>query len=161
MTPRDGLECARNGARKSPCAKSKRGVSVWHPDEGLLAVGWNEPAAGECDGSEACRASCSRICVHAEADAIIEATSWRARSGHRARDLSGCHLLHVKVVDGEPVASGPPSCWQCSRLILRAGIETVWLVHAGADGLELRSYTAAEFHDRTLQHCGLHPHGAT
>ena len=29
-------------------------------------------------------------------------------------------MLHVKVVDGQAVPSGPPSCVDCSKLILTA-----------------------------------------
>lgn len=61
-------------------------------------------------------------------------------------------MLHVKVdASGQMVVSGPPSCDQCSKLILRAGIAGVWLLHEEG----WKRYTAQEFHEATLQTCGL------
>jgi hypothetical protein len=60
-------------------------------------------------------------------------------------------MLHVKVVKGIATISGPPSCWQCSRLILEAGIAGMWLLHSEG----LHRYTAEEFHRLTLEHCKL------
>jgi hypothetical protein len=58
----------------------------------------------------------------------------------------GCDMLHVKTVDGELVPSGGPSCVQCSKLALAAGIAGVWLFHE--DGW--RRYGAVEFHELSL-----------
>jgi len=136
------LRATRIGAQ-SPCAKSKRGVVIWNPDLfDILCANNNHPPRGfSCDGSAACRASCRDVCVHAEVAALLD-----AKTG-----LHRMHMLHVKVVDGEAVPSGPPSCVSCSRSILEAGIQTMWLLHE--DGL--RGYPAAEFHALSLQHHGL------
>jgi deoxycytidylate deaminase len=131
-------------AMRSPCAKSKRGVLVVSMTERdwpdcLVGSGFNaqsEPFA--CDGSDACRAACGKLCVHAEAAALREAAGLARRA----------HLLHVKAVDGKAVPSGPPSCWQCSREILSAGISTVWLLHESG----WTPYPAAEFHRLALEH---------
>lgn len=149
----DALSHATAIARMSPCKKSKRGVLVFNR-RGPLGGGFNGPPPGfVCDGSPECRAACPKVCNHAEARALLEALSFARRSPTEPLDivLHGAELLHIKVVDGEPVPSGPPSCWQCSRLILDCGISKVWLVHA--DGL--KSYTADEFHEATLRECGL------
>ena len=105
------LEWAVRAAILSGCEKSKRGAVIWIPGaDGPVAKGSNhQPDPHQCDGSPACRSSCAKLCVHAEAAAILDLGSFL---GH------GLHMLHVKVVDGRPVPSGPPSCWQCSRLIL-------------------------------------------
>lgn len=152
------VEIAIEEARKSPCAKSKRGAVAFSDDGSragrlLFGVGCNGPALGGCDGSEACKASCGKRCVHAEARAI------RGAAG------ATCDVVHVKIDErGELAAGGGPSCWQCSRDILDAGISGVWLYerHGGNDG-ELflvvdrwRYYTAAEFHRLTMAACGIH-----
>ena len=129
-------------AAMSPCAKSKRGVVVFslagtHAD----GHGFNHPPFGTCAGTDECRSSCSKICEHAEAMAL------RQTVGEGLFDM-----LHVKVVDGEPVPSGGPSCWQCSKAILAdQRIAGVWLLHA--DGW--RRYDVREFHALTLKECGL------
>lgn len=133
------MEAVRAGI-KSPCAKSKRGVVIWSPSDTLVyATGFNHPPRQmACDGSKACRDACGKLCIHAERHALDQL---RVRK-------PGLHMLHVKVVDGAPVPSGPPSCWQCSRDILEADIEHMWLMHD--DGL--RAYSAREFHELTLDH---------
>jgi hypothetical protein len=55
------------------------------------------------------------------------------------------------VVDGQPVASGDPSCSECSKLILEAGIGSVWLLRS----VGWRAYGAVEFHELSLQHHNL------
>lgn len=137
------LERAVRMAAQSPCEKSKRGVAIWDPELfDILCANHNHPPRGfSCDGSEECRANCGKHCVHAEMAAILD-----AKSG-----LHRCHMIHVKVVDGEAVPSGPPSCAECSKHILEAGIKVMWLLHE--DGL--RGYTALEFHELSLQARGL------
>ena len=142
-TAEQALERAVRMGAQSPCAKSKRGVAVWRPDLfDILCANHNHPPKGfSCDGSDACRENCREVCVHAEVATIID-----AKSG-----LHGFHMLHVKVVDSEAVPSGPPSCVKCSKAILQAGIDTMWLLHE--DGL--RGYPADEFHELSLRHQGL------
>lgn len=181
----EALELASLVAIGSGCDKSKRGVVVFHRDiPTALGVGHNHPPAPmRCDGSDLCRAECNKICVHAEQAAILDVC--------RADGIrEGSQLLHIKVMpfpwpneppwfiwrNGPiylPVPSGPPSCWQCSRFVLEAGIAKVWLAHAPATSPPdvgntsseknrkarvawlangLRCYTALEFHRLTLEH---------
>ena len=144
MDENEALLEAVKAAMDSPCAKSQRGVVIWHPDASVIyARGYNHPPEEmACDGSEACRAACGKLCIHAERSALDEIDIPK---------FCGFQMLHVKVVDGEPVPSGPPSCWQCSRHILEAGIDQMWLLHE--DGL--RSYSSREFHELTLKHHNL------
>lgn len=141
-------EAVEIGAR-SPCAKSKRGVVVWAPHLGVTAWGHNTPPRGfGCDGSDACRAACGKVCVHAEQAAIL--------SGLLAQNhVAQMEMLHVKVVDGEGVPGGPPSCPDCSKLILAVGIAGMWLYEEREGGPQLVRYTAEEFHRTTLANCGL------
>lgn len=141
----DALIAATIAGQLSPCQKSKRGVVIFHREEGVLGTGFNaQPGPFRCDGSEACRANCNKLCVHAEMAALHDA----ARQEH---SLVGAEMLHIKVVDGLPVASGQPSCWQCSREVLASEIQWFWLLHD--HGLE--RYSAEEFHEQTLRNLGL------
>lgn len=126
MPPSLAIEAARASAVWSPCAKSKRGASLFcvaaNGAEVLVAVGFNgQPEGFSCTGTEACRRDCAKLCVHAEQRALQQL-------GCDDRDGNAIvELVHVKVVDGLVVSGGPPSCWQCSRLVVEAGIRGVWL----------------------------------
>lgn len=137
-------EYAVKAAARATCEKSKRGVIIVNPfkDE-PLSFGWNGPPAPfECAGSDFCREVCNQVAVHAEARALMSAIP----------PVKGRDLVHIKVVEGRAVPSGGPSCWQCSRLIVEAGIRNVWLKHE-AEGW--RPYSAEEFHRKTLENCNL------
>jgi len=158
FTEQDALRHATLVGAQSPCAKSKRGVVVFlrdrtkFEDPGEYSVGTNEPPwPMACDGSEACRANCNKLCVHAEASALLNLIGQEPARPPAPTRLDEFEMLHVKVVGGVAVPSGPPSCPYCSRLILKMGLKAMWLLHE--DGL--RSYTAEEFHRLTLEHCGL------
>lgn len=146
--PADVVEKAIKAARTSPCAKSKRGV-VLFDDVGPISVAHNAPPAGfTCDGSDACRAACGRVAVHAEQRAIL-------LGAERPYSLDVASALHMKVVDGELVAGGGPSCVDCSKLILAAGIAYVWLYEAHPAGPKWVRYDAVEFHRLSLVANGL------
>lgn len=138
---------------RSPCQKSQRGVVIIEDRRDgpwVCAAGYNAPPLGfGCDGSEVCRSACSKLCVHAEAAAIQDI--WRGE-----RVFGPLHMLHVKVVRHQAVASGPPSCWQCSREIADSTIvEGVWLLHDDGGSLRPHYYPRDAFHEQTLLHCGL------
>lgn len=142
-TEHHALKAAIIAASRSGCAKSQRGVAIFDRQDGLLVTGTNHPPKNfHCDGSGGCRRDCNKLCIHAEQDALSKVHA----------PLYGWEMLHVKVVNGKAVPSGPPSCWQCSRLILAAQLNYMWLLHK--DGL--RSYSVAEFHSLTLKECGLY-----
>lgn len=155
------VDLALEQAVQSPCL-SQRGVSILNSEKRPVAGGFNHPPAPfVCDRSVECNESCGLTAVHAEQSAILAARV----------DLRGGFLLHVKAKEGRPCASMAPSCLECSKLILEAGIEWVHLVHepvaqllAGAetvgwtegfhwDGtlgpLHVRRYSAAQFHRLT------------
>ena len=138
------LQEAVKFANKSKC-KSKRGVVIWHRRHGLISGGWNAPPLPlECDGSEACRANCAKTAVHAEQAALMNAINCHL-------PMDECEMIHVKSVDGHPVVSEKPSCWQCSKLILAAGLKAMWLYQV--EGFV--RYTPTDFHDKTLINCEL------
>jgi deoxycytidylate deaminase len=172
------IEAAEQVAVKSPCAKSKRGVSLYSSHD-LFGSGFNGPPLNAaCPGRERCGDRCGRLCVHAEMRAIRGVQ-------HPGHEL---HLVHVKLgAGGRVTAGGPPSCWQCSREILDVGFVTgVWLYeedvrrclsckrfedssaryadrtkHCHECGAGLTSfgawryYAAADFHSATLRNAGL------
>lgn len=119
----------------SPC-RSKRGAVVYAGADFIAAAHNWKPQPFTCDGSATCKATCRVEAVHAEQAALIYAGSNAFRA----------EMLHVKTVDGALVPSGGPSCVQCSKLILAAGIEAMWLYQN--DGWH--RYEAAEFHRLSL-----------
>jgi deoxycytidylate deaminase len=131
-------------ARKSTCCKSKRGVAIYCGARLVIAESNSPPKGFRCGGDDACRASCNKVAVHAEERALLH---WRPTF------VGEYDLVHAKVGEtGNLVTSGPPSCWQCSRMILDADIITrVWLNHAQG----WAAYTPIDFHRLTLEHCGL------
>jgi hypothetical protein len=161
------IDAAVAAARRSPCAKSQRGAVVYDPrtetQRGplLLGRGWNgQPEPFVCAQSEECRASCAKLCVHAEARAIRAALGSDFAERHA---LATTHLLHAKVIGGALVPGGGPSCWQCSRDVLDNDLGGVWLYENVAPGCDdmfgfmgvWKFYTALDFHRATLNACGL------
>lgn len=150
---------------RSPCAKSKRGAVIYQPDYPDMIIGFacnSMPEPFTCSGSETCREACSKRCVHAEQRAIFSAAAPRAiftGTGNPAGGIAGAHLVHAKVVNGELVAGGGPSCWQCSRMVLDVGLGGVWLYEdestATRPAARWRFYDALRFHRLTLIANGL------
>lgn len=132
----DVLPFAIEAARQSPC-QSKRGVVAWDGD-GIISVGFNhQPKPFICDGSDRCKRTCGKSAIHAEQSAILHGNQTRLR---------GASMLHIKVVDGKPVDSMGPSCAECSKLMLEAGIQRMWLFHSSG----WKCYPIAEFHWRSV-----------
>lgn len=163
--PTNVIDAAVRVAAFSPCAKSKRGAVVFYrpeqktePDRLLVetwgsihASGFNGlPGRIQCDGSAECRRDCGKRCVHAEARAVRE-LGGSAR--HLGEKISALDIVHVKIgAAGTLEAGGGPSCWQCSREILDAGLGGVWLFESfsplcGSLGLD----------DGHCERCGLIP----
>lgn len=139
----------------SPCAKSKRGVVIWKGEQ-VLGSGYNHPPTGfTCDGSAGCRASCGKVAVHAEQAALLQCLG-------KCLDVAGAEMLHTKVsLVGDSyvgVFGGPPSCPDCSKLILQSGIAGMWLIEEREGRPTPVRYSADDFHRLTLKNCGLHPY---
>lgn len=156
---------AVKAANASPCAKSKRGAVIFDPSKSpawIVGGGHNTPPIGfSCDSSPECRRDCGKICVHAEQYALLN--MWRRIADTNQRNLAVLHVLHVKTVAGHLVPGGGPSCFQCSKLILDAGLGSVWLFEqtgiapsGGGAIASWRIYTALEFHRVTLRNLELH-----
>lgn len=152
------IEAARIAALASGCRMSKRGAVIFRRHGGLYTAGIvaglganHQPGPHACDGSPACESACGQLCVHAEVAAIRNAPGPL---------VFGAILIHVKVVDDKIVATGAPSCWQCSREILDVGIAGVWLYETTPHDPRLpptvdpfwKYYSAREFHVQTLKH---------
>lgn len=142
------LQQAVIAASYSKC-KSQRGVVIWNRNTGQIVYGWNAPPKPyTCDGSEACRKNCAKTAVHAEQAALIEMTGSQVPSNMH---IKHCEMIHVKIVEGKAVTSEKPSCWQCSKLILAAGLKAMWLYQP--EGFV--EYTPENFHEQTLINCNL------
>jgi deoxycytidylate deaminase len=138
--PSSYADLAYSTALRSPCAKSKRGVVLRGLNTYAAYNGPPEPFS--CGTSTGCSpSSCVKVAIHAEQRAIMKAGPF----------AKGSEMIHIKVKDEVGVVSGPPSCWQCSRMILEAGISGMWLLH---DEGWVR-YTAEEFHKQTLENCNI------
>lgn len=152
------VDLAVESANLSPCKKSKRGAVLYIPYEVVYGTGFNKPPGNlVCTGDKQCKVRCGKWCSHAESQAIKDAILHGAceqfcpKASPSKVDLSHYDLLHIKTVDGKPVPSGPPSCWQCAREVLETGIEGVWLLHE--EGWTY--YSGQEFHAKTMEYCGI------
>ena len=129
------------------CQKSKRGAML--VAERFLDMSRNNPAGFRpCDGSAACRASCARTCNHAEERVVLDAL-------RRGCLFERSHVIHVAVDErGAPRDKAVPGCETCSRLMLEAGVEHVWLW--GGAPARWQAWTAEAFHAETLRNLGLY-----
>ncbi len=149
--PSHVIEVARQAAMRSPCAKSKRGaVLFWVGDDEpgnrpsepfpmkVTAAFNGPPAPWKCDGSASCAKTCGLLCMHAEARTLQLGASYGLRvlqpngfTSQMRGNANNYDLVHVKVAgfgaDLVAVPGGGPSCVQCSKAILDAGIRGVWL----------------------------------
>jgi deoxycytidylate deaminase len=110
VVPQFIFEAACEAGKKSPC-RSQRGVVLWD-GFGIVSVGYNHLQLAACDHSDACKAVCGKLALHAEEHAIATAT----------RPTASASMFPVKIVDAQPVASGAPSCIRCSNQILAHGM---------------------------------------
>ena len=172
LIPPDGMIArAEQAAEGSPCAKSKRGAVVYAsiPEEDgrvtriIMNAGHNGPPSPfSCLNNAVCKADCNKRCVHAEGRALRGAMASLNAAWSRVRDPKELSMLHVKIgADNKVVAGGGPSCWQCSREILDAGIHGIWLFQdiestlPAGHGSKWIYYTAKDFHELTLDNCGI------
>lgn len=159
------IDMARDTARDSPCAKSKRGAVIMTADQRHVPCGgFNGPPDGfVCNADESCRRDCAKRCMHAEARAILALLrDWT----HLLIGSQHLQLVHLKVdaINGRPVTGGGPSCWQCSRELVENNLGGIWLAQCpdGKDGCldvyddsHWRFYPSREFHELTLKQCGI------
>lgn len=135
----DFVVLALMAASNSTC-RSQRGAVAFNGRENepreLVAVGFNQKPDGSCDGSEACKANCRREAVHAE-QALLASGA----------DLTGADVIHVKAIARALAVSGGPSCVECSKILMLAGVAAVWLYHVEG----WRRYPIAEFHALSLE----------
>lgn len=129
--PQHIIDAAIRAARRSPCAKSKRGVVVYVVGSGIdIASGSNgPPGGGACAGDAACREACGKLCNHAEVRAIRQAHIHLHRLELGIGSMAACEAVHVKLdgLTNTLMAGGGPSCWQCSREVMDVGLAAFWL----------------------------------
>lgn len=185
--PEFALRMALTMARLGPCQKSRRGAALYRsvaPDRWkhyaipvagagagagagfngppiLMTSAHEQPLWARCDGSEACRRDCRRRCMHAEARALLSLPLDDDR-------ITASHLqmVHVKVppvgegvLDAYPqgMPTSGPSCIECSKLMLDAGIGGIWMLE-GSPGISWtwRYYTTEECHRASVAASGVH-----
>ena len=156
--PKWVIDMAVKVAKTAWCAKDSRGVVAFASN--YRAVGFvaftaaanGPPPPFKCGGQTECRAACGKLAGHAEERALwawwrnwagVGDVKWIAPGTPPAPDL-----VHIRVVDGQAVPSGGPSCITCSRTILMAGAAAIWLWHEEG----WRRYEPAEFHTLSLLH---------
>ena len=177
--PRIAVTAAIRAASRSPCKKSKRGVSAFNGSHRtditgpaafagyLYTAACNLPALGNCDGSRRCKETCGLRCVHAEANVLLKLRGPHLTSGGRGH----VDLLHVKFTTagtfdehGDPnedwiKPSGAPSCITCSRLIAHdPRVDAIWLYHRhDLPDIEpgWRRWQSDEFHIATMKNEGI------
>lgn len=128
-------------AQLSLC-QSKRGVVIFDDQQPfVLSSGYNhQPGswARKCRGSDECRKHCSLTALHAEQMALIGMTGYNP---------VGKSMLHVKIKNHELTYSGEPSCIECAKMALSAGIVDFWLYHESG----WRCYEITDFYRITRE----------
>jgi len=126
-------------AKTSPCRKEKRGAIIVKNDS-IIGQGVNEPPKPfKCEPSY-CGDSCRVPAVHAEMNAIID-------SIERGYNLKKSRMYHARTEDGILQDSRKPRCADCSKHILKFGVEEIILKHE--EGYTL--YDSVEFHKISLE----------
>ena len=140
----DIVQAAIKESQKSPCF-SKRGVALFN-NKTLEAIGvaYNSPPRPStefsCTKDLTCKKTCSKFAVHAEQRVLLKFPQ---------ESYANVDLLHIKTVGKQGVPSGPPSCPDCSKLIVENKISGVWLYHENG----WQRYSSTDFHKKTLEFC--------
>lgn len=140
------LEYARIVAQLAECRKDTRGVVIFRQDQ-VLGFGNNGPIKPDRCQDQSCFAVCGLRAIHAERRALMSVVG---------QDLEGASMLHVKVSNGQIMASGDLSCEDCSGFLLRAhrrGIGLREFILPQENGLI--AYTIPEMDRITRQNLGL------
>jgi deoxycytidylate deaminase len=160
VIPPEVLQVALEQSFQSVCL-SQRGSVIWtendrsHPT--ILGKGYNRHVGLGCTRDAVCKANCCDKAVHAEQVALMDAL-WN--SLHMLNKFT--YALHAKTVNEALVPSGPPSCEECSKMLLASPlrIHGVYLYHEPGWVL----YPMKQFHylseqnavNHKLKHLALH-----
>jgi deoxycytidylate deaminase len=173
----DLVEIARLAAIKSPCAKSQRGAVLFRAEElrwaerhkvsiervaalrldPVVSVGFNgQPEPFRCTGTPACKKACGMLCLHAEQRALLNASNPEhvPRGRVHVPHFDLYEMLHVKVEHEKVVAGGPPSCAQCSRMLVELNVKGIWLYEL-LPVPTWKLYDAEQFHIETMKNAQL------
>lgn len=149
--PLEIMDRAVRAAMNSPCM-SKRGSVAYtvRSDNNYLVkgIGYNHRPDRKCTQDETCKKTCYYSACHAEQAAMLDAAydiERTKRSGWKDEKL---YCLHIKIdIHGVMQFSGPPACSQCSKMLLQAGYDGVYLLHT----IGWTLYDASEFHELSLK----------
>lgn len=151
----DAFYRAVDKARESRCRKVAHGAALFEEQRDsagfgtrVIVSGMNNPVGFDCmfdasDPENRCRKLCGERCVHAEQSALLKA----------GLSAAGASLLHIKLDDDLPTSSRGPSCVDCSKLMVVAGVRWVYLLQAGM----WWRYSAMKFHMESLKAKDMQP----
>ena len=135
------MSVASEEAKKSPCARDKRGVVI--VKESLeIGLGFNAPPVGYICEPKYCQPTCKDYSVHAEMNAIADAV----KRGN-GLNLMGARMYHARVENGVLQDSRRPKCYQCSKHGVAFGLREFVLKHK--EGYTL--YSIQEFNQVSLK----------
>lgn len=135
------MDVALEEAKKSPCARDKRGVVIVK-DDLEIGKGFNAPPSGFICELRYCQPTCKDYAVHAEMMAIADAV----RRGN-GQNLIGAKMYHARVENGILQDSRMPRCYQCSKHLVTFCLAEFVLKHA--EGYTL--YPIDEFNELSLE----------
>lgn len=132
---------------------SKRGCAIWgeriHSTQPLIiGRGYNKHTGIRgCLQNSQCKVTCRSLAVHAEQVALMDALHNNVHIHNQP-----IFMVHVKTQNNKLVPSGPPSCVQCSKLILASPmrITGVYLFHEQGWGF----YPTIQFHALSMENEG-------
>lgn len=135
------IDVALEEAKKSPCARDKRGVVIVK-DDLEIGKGFNAPPHGFICEPKYCEPTCKDYAVHAEMNAVADA----ARRGN-GKNVVGSRMYHARVENGVLQDSRSPKCYACSKHLVTFGLAEFVLKHE--QGYTL--YPIREFNQLSLE----------
>ncbi|MCL5784735.1 MAG: hypothetical protein M1142_05295 [Patescibacteria group bacterium] len=142
------IDAATEEAKRSPCAKSKRGAIVFK-DGQILGRDHNHPNIPHTCVPDVCMSYCSVYTTHAERGACQDAI-------FKGNNLDGASILHMKVKKGLVMPVEQAQCLDCSSYLMKlrsSGIYIIELIlmHVGEDNrIIFKGHTIDEFFQNSI-----------
>lgn len=136
------IDAATEEARRSPCAKSKRGAVVFKNGK-ILGLDNNHPNLPHTCIPDACMNFCAFYTTHAERGACQDAIA-------KGNNINGASILHMKIKNNEIIPVDTAECFDCSSYLVRLRARGVYiaeliLMHVDENQVLFRGYTIDEF----------------
>lgn len=114
------IDVAIDEARRSPCAKSKRGAVVFK-DGQILGRDHNHPNIPHTCVPDVCMNYCSFYTTHAERGACQDGI-------FRGNNLDGASILHMKIKNGLVKPVEKAECLDCSSYLMKLRSSGIYIV---------------------------------